>query len=166
MSSPNPYSSPMMLGSQPTSGPPASGDGFVKQVPIVGILMGVAGGMELLMGLFLIGLSIFVPQFITQTPAAQQQQMSLEEAEFAKQLLFWVYMGMGLGGILGGSLRLVAGIQVFRFKTYTLGLIGNFVGLLALSTCYCSPISIGITVYGLIVLFQSPVRAEFSRRSY
>ncbi|MEQ1905112.1 MAG: hypothetical protein ABL888_13065 [Pirellulaceae bacterium] len=164
MSAHNPYSSPMSQGSFPTGNQPPPGDGFIKQVPIIGILMGVAGGMELLMGGFLIGCSFFVPQLLGQVNAGQQQQLSPDEAEFASQFLFWIYLGMGLGGVLGGLLRLVAGIQVFRFRSHTLGIIGNLAGLLSISTCYCTPLSIGITIYGLIVLFQSPVRAEFARR--
>jgi ABC-type branched-subunit amino acid transport system permease subunit len=165
MSAHNPYSSPMSQGSFPTGNQPAPGDGFINQVPVVGILMGVAGGTELLMGLFLIGCSIFVPQLLAQAPAGQQQQLSPDEAEFASQFLFWIYLGMGSGGVVGGLLRLVAGIQVFRFRSHTLGIIGSFAGLLAITTCYCSPLSVGISIYGLIVLFQSPVRAEFQRRT-
>ncbi len=167
MSANNPYSSPMSQSSFPAGGQTPQVNSFVKQVPIVGILMMVVGFSEILMGVFYLVIGIFMPQFIeqAQAQAGGKNQMTPAESAFVRQILFWVYFGMGAGGLIGGLVRSIAGIQIFRFRSRTLGIIGNIAGLLSMSTCYCTPLSIGISVYGLIVLFQKTVRDEFTRRS-
>ncbi len=163
----NPYSSPISQSSGGFSGsiPPGS-DSFVKQVPVVGILMIVGGSLEFLVGMVYVVLGFWLPGFVVQSQAiGPSGQMSAEEIEFMQKILFWTYFGMGSGGAIGGLLRLVGGIQVLRFRTYILGIIGCIAGLAGVATCYCSPISLGFSIYGMIVLFQSSVRQEFASRS-
>lgn len=125
--------------------------------------MVVMGALELLMGAGLVVLGLFMPGFI----AVIEKDPSMDAAElaFMKDVLTWTYAAMGGGGVVGGLLRLAGGIQTMRFKSHVLGLVGNFGGLLSLTTCYCSIFSVGVSVYGLIVLFQPSVRDEFRRRA-
>lgn len=161
----NPYSSPL---SQSTGGYYGTGapgnDTFVKQVPVVGILMIVGGSMELLTGVFYAVMGFLLPSFVI-SQGQNPGQLPPEQLELMQQVLFWTYIGMGSGGMIGGILRLIGGIQVLRFRTYILGIIGNIAGLAGVSTCYCSPISLGFSIYGLIILFQSSVRREFALRA-
>ncbi len=121
-----------------------------------------AGVIELLAGIALASFSFFVPQLIANQNNPAFNQMDPQQLA---TLMTWVYIGMGLPAALAGLLRLVAGIQILRFKSWLFGVIANFMGLLALSSCYCTPISLGVSIYALIILFQSPVKLEFARRA-
>ena len=63
--------------------------------------------------------------------------------------------------MIAGLLRLYAGIQNFRFRGRTLGIISFSVGLFSMLGCYCAPTSIGVFVYGLIVYLNPAVKAAF-----
>ncbi len=124
----------------------------------------VLGSLEFLMGIYYLVIGFLMPDAI-EAQIRSQRSMGAEEKLFMKQVLWWTFVGMGGGGILGGLMRLAGGIQVVRFRSHALGIAGNIVGLASISTCYCSPFSLGVSIYGLIILFHSSVRQEFARRA-
>lgn len=136
--------------------------GLVSQVRVVAILNAVQGGLELMMGLFLIGMAAVIPMMMMsedfRPPNAGKQGADPES-------MFWfmlaLYIGMGAGGLLAGILRLVATFKNFRYRSRTLGIVSLTVGMLSVSTCYCMPTGLAILIYGLIVFLNPSVRMAF-----
>ena len=163
----NPYQSPeapFAPGSQPAVMPPYQRPGrLVHHVRIIAILMMVQGGLEVLAGIGLIGLGVFMPQFMAmqmETMPQRQQQMQLPPELF--WIMFAMYGGMGLVALVAGILHGMAGMRNYRFQGRRLGIVAASAGLLTLFTCYCLPTAIGVAVYGLIVLLNREVAEAFA----
>ena len=135
---------------------PHSG-GMVNNVIIVGILQIVFGFLEMLMGGVLVFeafvFSVILPGFKNGSAPPPPPEM-----------IFWASLGFGIVGavvLLFSVLRIVTGILCFWFKNRTLLLVSLIGGLVTALTCYCSPFSIGIGVYGLVVMFDSSVKQAY-----
>ncbi len=152
----NPYSSTV---TQVAHGPQRSPvySGLVNHVVIVGILQIVFGIMELVMG----GLLVFYAfLFSVILPGMNNGAAPPPPPE----MIFWLSIGFGLGGsivLLFSILRIITGIMCFWFKNRTLMLFSLIGGLVTALTCYCSPFSIGIGVYGMVVMFDAAVRQAY-----
>lgn len=118
----------------------------------------VQGCLELLMGLFLIGMAGVFPAIM----ALEQGQARGPEPPV--WLLVGVYGVMGLGISIPGILRIFAGYKVYRFRQRLFAIITNCIGFLTVFTCYCAPTSIALGVYSLIVLLQPSVVQAFDRQ--
>jgi hypothetical protein len=154
----NPFQSPEM-----TAATMMPRRGMVNQVRVVAILNIVQGVLELLMGgmLVLVG-GMFV---------AMREEMlrdAVQRGEANPELMVNIMTGamLAIGGVplLTGILRIVAGIRNLVFRSRVLAMISLFAGLLTAFTGYCAITSIGIAVYGLIVLFNREVAEAFEMR--
>jgi hypothetical protein len=77
------------------------------------------------------------------------------------QILGGVYLALG-GLVLAVSLlRIYAGFRLFGFRNRVVGISSLTFGLATSLTLYCIPISVGLLIYGLIVLLDKPVAAAF-----
>lgn len=136
-----------------------SGYGYVAQVRVVAILNCVQGGLEIPLGLMLAAAAVFIPY------AIQMEEQAGGGGGDPPEELKWIIGGAYgiIGGalLLSGILRIYAGIQNYRFRQRTLGLVSFFLGLASMITCYCAPTSIGVLVYGLIVYLNPAVKAAF-----
>ncbi|MCY2984767.1 MAG: hypothetical protein NTY15_14180 [Planctomycetota bacterium] len=131
--------------------------GLVNQVAIVGILQIVFGLMELAMGVFLV---FYAFLFSVIMPGMNNGAAAPPPPE----LIFGLSIGFGIGGsivLLFSILRVITGILCFWFKNRTLTLVSLIGGLVTSLTCYCSPFSIGIGVYGMVVMFDAAVRHAY-----
>jgi hypothetical protein len=72
-----------------------------------------------------------------------------------------MYGGMGLCGIIPGSMQAYSGWKLYKFQSRTLAIVSLSAGLATMLTCYCAPTSIGLMIYGLIVLMNDSVRQAF-----
>lgn len=142
-------------GTQPTV---SGGFGWVSQVRIVAILNSVQGGLELVMGLGLVGVAIAVPYFIAAERAAGRGGGQPAEMEWILPL---AYGGLGSVFLLAGIVRIYAGIQNFRYRGRILGIVSFCLGLVSMLGCYCAPTAIGVLIYGLIVYLNPAVTAAF-----
>lgn len=119
----------------------------------------VQGCMELLMGLFLIGMAGVFPALLA---------MEQGRANGPEPPPVWLFVGiygvMGLGISIPGILRIIAGFNVYRFRRRMFGIVANCVGFLTMFTCYCAPTAIALGVYSLIVLLQPSVVQAFDRQ--
>ncbi len=138
---------------------PTGGGAYVRQVKPLCICMIIQGVLEILMGLGLFAMALFVPAIMNQQGGGPQ--MPAEQLQVAK-LVVWITYGVGGGvAIIAGILRITAGIRGLYFRSYGMGLASHFVGLLSLMTCYCLPTSLGLCIWGCIVYFNSDVKHAF-----
>ena len=161
----NPYETP--AGDLPNSFgggslPPPQPPGLVGQVRIVSILMIVQGSLDVLVGLGLIGMGIFMGIFMREAMQEQQlQQPNAPSPEFMGNLMMGIYSGIGVVITIIGALNIFAGFRNWKFKGRTLGVLSLVAGIGAVFTCYCAPTSIALCIYGLIVYLNAPVAAAF-----
>jgi hypothetical protein len=128
---------------------------MVQQVPIVGILMIVHGGLVSLMGLLyaILGPTMFALVQMDKSARADDRTMMA--------VMSVGYIGCGLLVLAVGVLHILSGIQCLRFRNRILILTTLFCNIPVLFTCYCALTGIGMTVYGLIVMFNKDVAAAF-----
>lgn len=158
----NPYAAPSAYASSDL--PPFRGeDGYVKQIPIVGIFMIVEGALELICGIFLVGVSIVMPTVLMSDPNFQKQ-MDPNMPVRPESILFWTYLGMGIGPLIAGLLRTISGIYVLQRRGRTFAIVANCIGFISFTGCYCIPTGFGASIYSLIILFQGSVANAFAMR--
>lgn len=131
---------------------------MVGQVQVVGILMIVQGALASLMGLLL---AVVGPAMFALTAADRKAGRMSHEDEIMLTIMPIIYLVIGLVVLIAGVLNLIAGIRLQKFRGRTFALVALFANILPLMTCYCAPTSIGMMVYGLIVLFNSEVARAF-----
>ena len=160
----NPYS-PTAHGVQNHSGSidPASlvGRGMVGQVQVLGVLMIVQGVLISLMGVFIGGYALMMPQFLNQ----MQQQQQGAGPPMPQQAVFWMTVGGSIVAVLAlaiGVGTIYAGINTLKFRKRTFSIVMLLIGLLTLFTCYCLPTQIALSIYGLVVLLNAPVMTAYS----
>jgi len=169
----NPYStpsadsfdfSPSQYGPSPNRFEP----GLVNQVRVFAILSIVQGALELLTGLFYIGMGMTLPQLIAASAKQQQDGGGFNgegmNDEHLATLMLVVYASLGVATMIAGGLHIFAGIRNYNFQSRVLGFIALGGGLLALPTCYCIFTGIALGVYGLIVLINPQVVLAFQMR--
>jgi hypothetical protein len=162
----NPYQppgfDPQRFQDQPYYPQPAfhPGLGMVNQVRIVAILNCVQGALEMLMGLMLVAMAVIMPIVIGMEQNAPDRNGQPPPEEL-KWFLSGLYGVMGGLPLIAGILRVYAGIQNFRFRGRTLGIVSFSVGLCSIFGCYCAPTSIAVFIYGLIVYLNPAVKAAF-----
>lgn len=138
-----------------------SGFGWVSQVRIVAILNCVQGGLEIPLGLMLLGAAAFVPYLIQMEKANNPGAAGGGPPPEFEWILPAAYGSIGTLLLAAGILRIYAGIQNFRFRGRVLGIVSFCLGLVSMMGCYCTPTSIALLVYGLIVYLNPAVIAAF-----
>lgn len=137
--------------------------GMVGQVQILGVLMIVQGVLVSILGVAIAGYAILMPTFMQQ---AQQQAAGQggNAAPMPPNIGLWFLV---VGGLLGlmmlaiGSLTVYAGVLTMKLRGRMLSIVMLCTGLLTVLTCYCLPTQIALSIYGLIVLLNGPVRDAF-----
>ena len=130
--------------------------GMVNQVTVVGILQIVVGAMELLMGGLLLFYAVIFGFVMPNVEDAAE--------DMPPEAMFWIAIGCAIGGsivFVFAVLRIVTGINSFWFKQRKLMLISLIGGMVTMLTCYCSLFSVGIGIYGLIVMLDPAVRMAY-----
>ena len=155
----NPYSdndpqSPYAFQSQ---APIGNGDGYIKQIPVLGILNIVQASLELMMCVMVIGIAVFM--------GTMQNDPKLQNIPNAPPMQ-WIAIGYFIfGAVIGliASLRLLAAIMILKKRGRIFSIVASILGLASVFTCYCSLTSIALCVYSLVVLIQPSVIEEFDR---
>ena len=155
----NPYSdndpqSPYAFQSQ---APIGNGDGYIKQIPVLGILNIVQASLELMMCVMVIGIAVFM--------GSMQNDPQIQKIPNAPSMQ-WIAIGYFIfGAVIGvfATLRLVGGIMILKRRGRILSIVASVFGLASVFTCYCSLTSIALCVYSLVVLIQPSVIEEFDR---
>lgn len=134
------------------------GDGYVRQIPIIGTLTLFQGVLELLLAIFLLIFTVILA-------VAVQQGEDLEgmKSEISPIALM---IGYGVAAAFVGCcsiLRIVSGIQTLRRRGRILTIVSSIAGLVTVMTGCCSITSLALAVYTLIVLVQPSVIDEYER---
>jgi hypothetical protein len=137
--------------------------GMVGQVQILGVLMIVQGVLISFAGTAIIGYSLLMPRIMQQ----MQQQAAGQggnAAPMPPNMSLWIGVVGGLVGLLIlaiGAFTIFAGVRTMKFRGRLFSIVVLCTGLLTILTCYCLPTQIALSVYGMIVLLNGPVRDAF-----
>ncbi|WP_425614798.1 hypothetical protein NA78x_004677 [Anatilimnocola sp. NA78] len=124
-----------------------SGYDFVRQVPIVAMLMVVQGLLEILLAMFYGGSSFFLLQ-LKAMPQGGDPKM-----------VVGLLAGLAALAAVIGFMRIGSAIFLYQYKQRKLAVITLLAGLAVVGTGYCVPTAFCLTVYGLVVLFDERVIA-------
>ena len=157
----NPYSAPTTTkfdqAPKQTIGPRYSP--YVWQVKLVSIFMIIQGVLELMYGIYMSTLSLWMPTF-SQPPGGwepgQEQMVSL---------IVYSMVGMGVVILLVAIARIIAGIMGLQYRGRMFGIVINAIGLLNIITCYCLPTALAICVYSMIIYFNRDVIEAFAMKA-
>jgi hypothetical protein len=134
--------------------------GMVQQVRVFGILNAVQGGLEVLMSLLFLFYAVFFPMMMSN-PEFNQGGGEPPPKEF-----FWgmgIYFGVvGALTLIAAVSRIISGVMNWQFRSRGLTLFSIFLGIASMFSCYCAPTSIAMLVYGLILMFSTPVKQAFA----
>ena len=72
-----------------------------------------------------------------------------------------VYLVLGLAVFASGVLSVFGGVRALKYRGRTLVVVALCANLVPMFTCYCAPTSMGLMIYGLIVLFNADVARAF-----
>ena len=135
---------------------------ILVQIRVVAIFLIVHGVLLLIMGGFLIGISIFMPGMIAAQQQKMQQPPNGPSVAQMQTILFATYISMGIAGVIPGIIQIVAGILNFWLKGRILGIVALVMGSISIGTCYCAPTSIALLVYGLIIYLNNSAVQAFA----
>ena len=159
----NPYAAPTKSslnndGRQPTQGQP--GRGFVRQIPILGVMTIVQGVLLLVMGVLCFGYGIFFVMMPGMMPPEELARMKAANP-VSLETIGAVAIGIGVLVLVVAIMHIVAGIRTLKYRGRVFTIVTWLVGLLAAFTCYCGPTSIGLAIWGLIVFLNPAVVSAF-----
>ena len=131
---------------------------MVPQVTVIGILMIVNGSLQTLMGIFyaIMGplmFSLFTRQGGPPVPAQAEQVFTVFSI---------IYVVLGSAAAVAGIMNIAGGIAALKYRSRGLVITALFFNLGAFGTCYCIPTSLGLMIWGLIVMFQGDVTHAFT----
>ncbi|HYV36259.1 MAG TPA: hypothetical protein VE988_11180 [Gemmataceae bacterium] len=122
---------------------------MVRQIPILGILLIVNGVLIGLMGILVIALGPFLYYVEKSSHKTMHPEKQTENMIFIA-----VLASMGALILVIAMLHVIAGFKCRRYRGRVFALVTVFTNILLLPTS-CSVTSIGMLVYGLIVLFNN-----------
>jgi hypothetical protein len=134
---------------------------MVNQVPVVAILMIVNGVIVSVMGLIYLLMGPAMLAMFSLGPAPSRGGPNPADKAIMMAMSGF-YVVIGLAVLVCAILNIVAGIRCLSYRGRTLALVALFSNLAPLFTCYCMPTSLGLMIYGLIVLFQTDVAHAFA----
>ena len=137
---------------------------MVPQVPIIGILMIVNGVLCILYGFFEMSLGPLVQASVEMQAQVQGQAQpppQVQQMQVLMPFLFWYYIAIGIINGLAGLINIVAGIPTMRYRSRVFVIVALCTNLGTLPGCSCLPTSLGLMIWGLVVLFQKDVAEAF-----
>jgi len=154
----NPYASP------PPDKPNAvlgevNASPMVWQVRVVAILNAVQGGLEIIMGLFLLAGAFMMWYIAAQGSGPNMRPGEVEILKF----LPIIYSVFSLLFLTAGGLRVFACVRNWNYRGRGLGITSLAFGALTSIGLYCAPTGIALLIYGLIVYLNSSVADAFER---
>jgi MFS family permease len=136
---------------------------MVPQVRIIGILMIVNGVLCILYGFVLMAMGPFMQSVFAMqgAQAPPQQQAQIQQMQQMMKIFVWVYAALGIANAAGGIVNIAAGIPAMRYRRRTFVIVGLLANVATFASCYCLPTSLGLMIWGLIVMFQKETAEAF-----
>lgn len=131
---------------------------MVRQVPILAIATMVHGALLAGTGLYYLVFGGFFAANLSTTPAPADEGPF---GELFSGLMIGAIGIISLVHIVPGVLQLWAGWRARTFRSRGLAFLALGAGLVSLFGCYCAPTSLGMLVWGAIVLANQAVRDRF-----
>jgi hypothetical protein len=132
---------------------------MLGQVRTLGILMIVQGTLAAALGvIYLIaapGVWVIGPMLRGSLPGSDDEGFLV----FATT----VYLVLGIPVLIAGIMNVAAGVRILNTRGRIFAIVALFTNIIPLFTCYCTPTSLGLMIYGLIILFQADVAGAFRR---
>ena len=113
---------------------------MARHVATVALLLIVQGAFDLVVGLALTGMAVFV---------AAGQAAALAERLPVEPRIAAVLFGPAL--LAAGTLKIAAGIRNHSYRGRLLGMVALSSCAFSMTNCYCAPLSLALMVFGLIV---------------
>ena len=135
---------------------------MVPQVTVIGILMIVNGSLCVLYGMLLVFLGPFMSSFINFQGAPPQAQAQVQQAQQVMQVVSIVYIVLGSFVAIAGCMNIAGGIAALKYRSRAFVITALFFNLVPSFTCYCTLTSLGLMIWGLIVMFQGDVAHAFT----
>ena len=125
--------------------------GLTGHMPALGVLLIVHGSLMLMMGVMIL------------IAAAAVVVGGLSSGEEVAPLIgaSCCHVVMMLCAFIGGGLQIAGGINAYRWKNYKLVKAAIFASIAGIFTCYCWMTSVGLLVWGLIVIHDAAVKQKF-----
>jgi hypothetical protein len=76
--------------------------------------------------------------------------------------MVWVYIALGMANAVAGLINIMGGIPMMRYRYRTFVIVALFSNVATFASCYCLPTSLGLMIWGLIVMFQKDVAEAFT----
>jgi hypothetical protein len=137
------------------------GSGRAHHLPTLGILTIIHGILLVLAGILYGvtygGLGIFMG---AMPPPEGADPVA---AEFPIAFMIVIGVVVGLLHLVPGVLQIVAGLKLRKRRGRIFGIVALSVAMLTGIACYCLPTSIGLLVFGLIVLLDQGVKEVMDR---
>ncbi len=129
---------------------------LIRHVPILGVAMIVHGVLTAGMGIFLAAFGVL---YVFNLPA----QAPGEATDDLSSVLFFVMILLAIPHLVPGALSVLAGWRLRTFRGRGLAIAALVSGVLTVLGCYCALSSLGISIWGLIVLLHPEVVERFDR---
>jgi hypothetical protein len=113
---------------------------MARHIATVAMLLIVQGAFDLVIGLALVGVALFVRQGDTAALAAR---LPLEPQ--AAVIVFAPLFAAS------GVLKIVAGARNYNYRSRLLGILALASCAVSMANCYCAPASLAVLVFGLVV---------------
>ncbi len=132
------------------------GTRWSTQVPVLSIVTIVHGVLVTLLGAVYLMLAVLLAFAPSETRHA---------GDPPPEFMFVFMTCFGLLQLLPGVLQIVAGVRLHRARGRAFAMIALASGMVTMLGCYCFATSVLLAVWGLIVLNDAEVRAQFDREA-
>jgi hypothetical protein len=133
---------------------------MVPQITVVGILMIVNGALASLIGIFVALMGPLMFSMFQRMPPGPPGAPPPPQGLI--NMISLMYLMMGTSVLVGGAMNVVGGIRALAYRNRALVITALFFNIIPMLTCYCLPTSLGVMIYGLIVMFQPDVAQAFA----
>ena len=157
----NPYEASNKAGAP--APPVDDGVGLLRQLTPLGWCLIVQGVLKLIVGGLLIAIAGLVAFELNQIPDPVARDAGIQPGD--ETFLVFVYGALGCLTILASLFRMFAAVRLMRYQSRMMCFVSLGVGALTTFNGCCSITSIGLLVWGVIVLLNEPVARAFELRA-
>lgn len=138
-------------------------EAYVKQLPVLGVLVIVQGALEAMLAL--LGIFMVVVMWMVENQAQLKNEFRNAGGGLQPVVMIVVYGVVAVVMTALSIIRIGSGIAILRRKNRMFAIVSTIICVGSVFTCYCAPTSIAICVYAMILLFHPTVERAFALRA-